>query len=73
MKIFLSLILVLLLFSVQAQQDQRLHDIIASVSADRLESDIRRLANFGTRHTMSETQSDTRGIGAGSSLDQIRI
>ena len=64
MKIFLSLILVLLLFSVQAQQDQRLHDIIASVSADRLESDIRRLANFGTRHTMSETQSDTRGIGA---------
>jgi Zn-dependent M28 family amino/carboxypeptidase len=64
MKISLSLILALLLFSVQAQQDQRLHDIIADVSADRLESDIRRLANFGTRHTMSETKSNTRGIGA---------
>jgi len=38
--------------------------IIDSVSADRIEADIRRLAGFGTRNTMSDTMSDTRGIGA---------
>ncbi|MHA6289562.1 M28 family metallopeptidase [Maricaulis sp. CAU 1757] len=40
------------------------HDHVAAVSADRIASDIERLANFGTRHTLSETESDTRGIGA---------
>lgn len=44
--------------------DPRMYDIIEAVSADRLESDIRTLAGFGTRHTMSDTTSDTRGIGA---------
>ena len=41
-----------------------IHDYVADVSAERLESDIRTLAEFGTRHTLSETESDTRGIGA---------
>ena len=41
-----------------------LHDIVADVSADRVEADIRRLAGFGTRHTLSDTLSETRGIGA---------
>jgi hypothetical protein len=40
------------------------HDYVAAVSADRIESDIRTLVGFGTRHTLSETESDTRGIGA---------
>lgn len=44
--------------------DQRMYDIIDEVSADRLEKDIKILADFGTRHTMSDTLSDTRGIGA---------
>lgn len=44
--------------------DKRIYDIIEAVSAERLEVDIRRLANFGTRHTMSDTVSNTRGIGA---------
>ncbi|MFP4339012.1 MAG: M28 family peptidase [Cyclobacteriaceae bacterium] len=44
--------------------DPRMYEIIESVSADRLESDIRRLAEFGTRNTFSDTVSDTRGIGA---------
>lgn len=43
---------------------QDLHDIAASVSAARIETDIRTLVGFGTRHTLSETQSQTRGIGA---------
>ncbi len=45
-------------------EDPRIHDIIASASAKRIEQDIRRLVSFGTRHTMSDTLSQTRGIGA---------
>jgi len=41
-----------------------IHDIVADVSAERIESDIQTLVDFGTRHTLSETQSETRGIGA---------
>lgn len=44
--------------------DPEIYEIIDAVSADRLESDIRTLADFGTRHTMSDTTSDERGIGA---------
>lgn len=41
-----------------------LHEIGTAPSAARIEADIRTLVGFGTRHTLSETQSDTRGIGA---------
>ncbi len=41
-----------------------LHAIAAAVSAARIEADIRTLAGFGTRHTRSDTVSQTRGIGA---------
>jgi hypothetical protein len=44
--------------------DLRMYRIIEDVSATRLESDIRKLAGFGTRNTFSDTVSDTRGIGA---------
>jgi Zn-dependent M28 family amino/carboxypeptidase len=44
--------------------DLRIYDIIAAASPDRLEADIRTLAGFGTRNTLSDTLSDTRGIGA---------
>ncbi len=46
------------------QDDPRIHDIVAAISADRIESDIRTLVGFGTRNTMSDTLSPTRGIGA---------
>ena len=42
----------------------QLHDIATAPSAARIEADIRTLVGFGTRHTLSETESDTRGIGA---------
>lgn len=73
MKHYLLFILLSLTFNVLIAQspdnvppalDTRIYDIIESVSADRLESDIRRLAGFGTRNTFSDTVSDTRGIGA---------
>ncbi|MEX0899828.1 MAG: M28 family metallopeptidase [Gammaproteobacteria bacterium] len=41
-----------------------LHEIAAAPSAARIEADIEKLVSFGTRHTLSETESDTRGIGA---------
>ena len=44
--------------------DPRILDIIDTVSADRIERDVRRLVSFGTRHTLSGTDSETRGIGA---------
>lgn len=40
------------------------HALVADVSAERIERDIRKFVDFGTRHTLSETESDTRGIGA---------
>ncbi len=43
---------------------QRMHGFVAEVSASRIETDIRQLAGFGTRHTLSDTRSETRGIGA---------
>lgn len=50
--------------SLTAQNDSRIYDIINAVSAERIEADITTLANFGTRHTLSDTVSQTRGIGA---------
>lgn len=38
--------------------------IVADISPARIEARVRRLAAFGTRHTLSETVSETRGIGA---------
>ena len=49
---------------VPPQSDLRIHDIVAAASAERVESDIRTLAEFGTRNTFSDTLSATRGIGA---------
>lgn len=41
-----------------------LHTIGTAPSAERIETDIRTLVGFGTRHTLSDTVSQTRGIGA---------
>ena len=46
------------------QLDPRIYDIIDAASPQRVESDVRTLAGFGTRNTFSDTLSDTRGIGA---------
>jgi len=47
-----------------AQTDQKIYDIIDAVSAERIKNDVKTLADFGTRHTLSDTVSQTRGIGA---------
>ncbi len=38
--------------------------IVKAISAQRIEARVRKLASFGTRHSLSDTVSDTRGIGA---------
>lgn len=51
--------------SAQAGDDNDLrHALVTQVSAARIQSDIETLIGFGTRHTLSDTQSDSRGIGA---------
>ncbi|SDS23512.1 Peptidase family M28 [Maribacter dokdonensis] len=64
MKNFLLLALFISAIHLSAQTDQRIYDIIDAVSAERIENDVTKLANFGTRHTLSDTVSNTRGIGA---------
>ncbi|MEP7041473.1 MAG: M28 family metallopeptidase [Dokdonella sp.] len=41
-----------------------LREIADQVSADELQATITKLVGFGTRHTLSDTKSDKRGIGA---------
>ena len=51
-------------FILNAQTDQKIYDIIDAVSAERIKADVKTLAEFGTRHTLSDTVSQSRGIGA---------
>ena len=46
------------------QELPMIHQLVKDVSKDRIEKDIRKLVSFGTRHTLSDTESKTRGIGA---------
>ncbi len=64
MKHSLLVSFLLIHFSIVAQTDQRIYNIIDAVSADRIATDIKTLTDFGTRHTLSDTISNTRGIGA---------
>ena len=47
-----------------SQSEENYYNIIDSVSENRIESDIKKLVSFGTRHTLSDTISITTGIGA---------
>ena len=60
----------------QSKVGEMLNEISTATSAERIEKDIIKLVEFGTRHTMSDTVSSTRGIGAArrwikSSFDEI--
>jgi hypothetical protein len=45
-------------------EQDKLHKIVSQISAKNIEKDIEKLVSFGTRHTLSETKSEARGIGA---------
>ncbi|MDX1827954.1 MAG: M28 family metallopeptidase [Lutibacter sp.] len=48
----------------QSKVDKILIQIATAPSAKNIKADITSLVNFGTRHTLSDTISNTRGIGA---------
>lgn len=64
MKYILTLYLVFFSSFSFAQSDADIISITEIVSAERIQKDIHTLVNFGTRHTFSDTLSETRGIGA---------
>lgn len=41
-----------------------IHKIVSEISEDNIRQSVEKLASFGTRHTLSDTTSETRGIGA---------
>ncbi|MDN4036697.1 M20/M25/M40 family metallo-hydrolase [Massilia sp. YIM B02443] len=47
-----------------AREQAQINKILSEISPQRIESHIKKLVSFGTRHTMSDTVSETRGIGA---------
>ena len=65
-KIYTCLLLLttLLYTKSYAQAPEDFYTIINEVSEERIKADITTLANFGTRHTLSDTLSKSRGIGA---------
>ncbi len=64
MRSAIILITALLTINSWGQTDLKIYDIIDAVSAENLRQDVKTLADFGTRHSLSDTLSDTRGIGA---------
>lgn len=69
--LMLSFFLSLFLFPAAAQQVQissrpnpQMEKILSEILATNIEANIRKLVAFGTRHTLSDQESPTRGIGA---------
>ena len=51
-------------FSAPQKKNTDIEKIVKEISAKRIEATIRRLVSFETRNSLSETISDTKGIGA---------
>jgi len=64
--VYLGLVLpsVLSAQAARGDADARISALVASVSQERLQATVTKLASFGTRSTLSDTVSTTRGIGA---------
>lgn len=60
----LSLFVTFGLFGQIPDKNPVIEAMLAEVNPDSLEANVRKLASFGTRHSLSETESDSRGIGA---------
>ncbi len=60
----------MLLFTVSAAigqiavDDPEIRKMISEVKSENMEATVKKLVSFGTRHTLSDTKSSTRGIGA---------
>ena len=57
----------------QNSSDKEIFSIISKLSEERIKNDIITLANFGTRHTLSDTVSVTRRNRSSKTLDKKDI
>ncbi|MFI5252562.1 MAG: M28 family peptidase [Bacteroidota bacterium] len=68
MKYFTLFILIFFFVKTYSQELPKTNPLISKmvseISVEKIEANIRTLVKFGTRHTLSDTTSDTRGIGA---------
>src|SRR5881394_1288171 len=46
------------------KENKQIATVLSDISSKNIEATIRKLVSFGTRHTLSDAQSETRGIGA---------
>lgn len=51
-------------FGQVAIYDPEIKKMVSEISSENMEATVKRLVSFGTRHTLSDTKSSTRGIGA---------
>ena len=62
---YLKFIPIFIFTNILLSQDRNvLYEIINDVSSERIKTDVKKLVSFGTRHTLSDTISNTNGIGA---------
>jgi hypothetical protein len=64
MRTIFALVALALAAPAVGREEDPLPALLAQVSPERLQASVEALVAFGTRHTLSETESDTRGIGA---------
>ena len=64
MKYIYILFIILNLSTGFAQENHKIYDIIDAVSKENIKQNVEKLVSFGTRHTLSDTLSKSRGIGA---------
>ena len=51
-------------YSQTTVDDPEIKKMVTEVKSENMEATVRKLVSFGTRHTLSETKSNIRGIGA---------
>lgn len=51
-------------FGQVAIYDPEIKKMVSEISSENMKATVKRLVSFGTRHTLSDTKSSTRGIGA---------
>src|SRR5271157_677547 len=73
MKLFTSMALMLAASSALSAEQPLLREIAASPDPKQLQATVQALVGFGTRHSLSETASPKRGIGAARRWAQSRF
>lgn len=62
--VVLAVLAVSLPAQARSKADAQIGEIVKAVSPKNIEASVRKLVSFHTRHTLSDTESETRGVGA---------